>query len=104
MNYSEELAKKGEFSECGIYTRQLLSLYPHSLPAVSGVSAEQISQRMNSCSEELMAKGLEAYRAGQMQQAISFWTALLVFNPERADAKKAIDTCSIQLRNLKANP
>lgn len=104
MNYSDELSGKGQFSECGIYSRQLLNLYPHSLPALSGVSAEQISQRMNSCSEELMAKGLAAYRAGQMQQAINFWTALLVFNPERADAKKAIDTCSIQLRNLKGNP
>jgi tetratricopeptide (TPR) repeat protein len=104
MNYSDELLGKGEFSECGIYSRQLLNLYPHSLPALSGVSVEQIRQRLNCCSDQLMAKGLAAYRAGQMQQAIDFWTALLVFNPERTEAKKAIDTCTIQLRNLKAKP
>jgi tetratricopeptide (TPR) repeat protein len=104
MNYSEELSKKGEFSECGIYSRQLLNLYPRSLPAFSGVPAEQIRQRMNFCSDQLMARGLASYRAGQMQEAINFWTALLVFNPERTEAKKAIDTCSIQLRNLKAKP
>ena len=47
-----------------------------------------------------MARGLAAYRVGQMREAINFWSALLVFNPERTEAKKAIDTCSIQLRNL----
>ena len=104
MHYSEELSKKGQFRECGIYLRQLLSLYPHTLPTISGVSAEAIRQRMNSCSDQLMARGLAAYRAGQMQQAIAFWTELLAFNPERTEAKKAIDTCSIQLRNLQAKP
>ena len=104
MNYSDELSGKGKYSECGIYARQLLNLYPRSLPAFSGVSAEQIRQRLNGCSDQLMAKGLEAYRAGQMQEAINLWTALLAFNPERTEAKKAIETCSIQLRNLKANP
>jgi len=104
MNYSEELSGKGQFRECGIYLRQLLNLYPHSLSAISGVSAEEIRQRMNTCSDQLMARGLAAYRAGEMQQAIDFWTALLAFNPERSEAKKAIDTCSIQLRNLKTKP
>jgi tetratricopeptide (TPR) repeat protein len=104
MNYSDELSGKGKFSECGIYTRQLLNLYPRNSPDLSGVSAAQIRQRMNFCSDQLMAKGLAAYRAGQMQEAINFWRALLVFNPERTEAKKAIDTCSIQLRNLKAKP
>jgi cytochrome c-type biogenesis protein CcmH/NrfG len=51
-----------------------------------------------------MARGLAAYRAGEMQQAIDFWTALLVFDPERTEAKKAIETSSTQLRNLKAKP
>lgn len=104
MNYSDELSRKGKFSECGIYARQLLNLYPRNLPDLAGVSAEQIRQRMNFCSDQLMEKGLAAYRAGQMQEAINFWRALLVFNPERTEAKKAIDTCSIQLRNLKAKP
>lgn len=102
LNYSDETAGKGQFSDCGIYARQLLKLYPRNLPALSGISAEQIRQRLNSCSDQLMARGLAAYRAGQMQEAIDFWRALLVFNPERTEAKKAIDTCSIQLRNLKA--
>jgi tetratricopeptide (TPR) repeat protein len=104
LNYSEELSGKGRFSECGLYARQLLNLYPQNLPALPGVSAEQIRQGMNSCSDELMARGLAAYRAGQMQEAINFWSALLVFNPERTEAKKAIDTCSIQLRNLPPKP
>lgn len=104
MNYGVELLEKGQFNECGLYFRQILNLYPRNLPDISGVSAGQARQRLNYCSDQLMAKGLAEYRAGQMQQAISFWTALLVFNPERTEAKKAIDTCSIQLRNLKAQP
>lgn len=104
MVYGEELTAKGEFRECGIYLRQLQSLYPRNLPALSGVSAGQIRQRMNACSDQLMVQGLAAYRAGQMQEAIDIWTALLVFNPERTEAEKAIDTCSIQLRNLKTQP
>lgn len=101
MNYGEALLIKRQFSECGIYTKQLLILYPHSLSISPGVSSRQIEQRLNYCSDQLMAKGLAEYRAGQMQQAIDYWTALLVFNPERTEAKKAIKTCSIQLRNLK---
>lgn len=104
MNYSDELSEKGKYSECGVYARQLLSLYPRNSPDLSGVSAEQIRQRMNSCSDQLMARGLAAYRAGQMQEAIDSWRALLVFDPERTEARKAIDTSSIQLRNLKAKP
>ncbi len=104
MIYSEELSKKERFSECGIYLQQLVNLYPRNLPALSGVSAGQIRQKMNFCSDQLMIKGLAAYRAGQMQDAINFWKALLVFNPERAEAEKAIETCSIQLRNLKPKP
>jgi tetratricopeptide (TPR) repeat protein len=104
MIYSEELSGKERFSECGIYLQQLVNLYPRNLPALSGVSAGQIRQKMSFCSDQLMVKGLAAYRAGQMQEAINFWTALLVFNPERTEAEKAIDTCSIQLRNLKPNP
>jgi tetratricopeptide (TPR) repeat protein len=104
MNYSEELSGKEQFSECGIYSRQLLNLYPHNLSVRSGVSAEQIRQKLNFCSDQLMARGLAAYRAGEMQQAIDFWTALLVFDPERTEAKNAIETSSTQLRNLKAKP
>lgn len=104
MSYSEGLLKKRQFSECGIYTRQLLNLYPHKLSAIPGVSTEQIIERLNYCSDQLMAKGLTEYRAGQMQQAIDCWTALLVFNPECDEAKKAIKTCTIQQRNLKKKP
>lgn len=104
MIYSEDLSKKERFSECGIYLQQLLNLYPRNLPTLSGVSAGQIREKMNFCSDQLMIKGLAAYRAGQMQEAINFWKALLVFNPERTEAEKAIETCSIQLRNLKPKP
>lgn len=104
MIYSEELSKKERFSECGIYLQQLLNLYPRHLTDLSGVSAGEIRQKMNFCSDQLMIKGLAAYRAGQMQEAINFWKALLVFNPERTEAEKAIETCSIQLRNLKPKP
>ena len=104
MSYIEDMSIIEQFSECGISSRQLLNLYPHSLPAISGVSVGQIRQKLNFCSDQLMAKGLAAYRAGDMQQAIDFWTALLVFDPERIEAKKAIETSSIQLRNLKAKP
>jgi hypothetical protein len=104
MNHIEELLKKEQFSKCGVYSRQLLNLYPPSLTAISDVPAEQIRQKLNFCSDQLMASGLAAYRAGEMQQAIDFWTALLVFDPERTEAKNAIETCTIQLRNLKAKP
>lgn len=102
--FSAELSRKGKFSKCGIYSRQLLNLYPHNLPVIPGVSAVQINQGMNFCSDQLMLQGLAAYRAGQMQQAINFWTELLGFNPERTEAQKAIDTCSLQLQNLKSKP
>lgn len=104
MNYGDELLRKGEISKSGVYFRQMLNLYPRSLPAVSGVSARMIENRLSECSDQLMANGLAEYRAGQMQQAIDLWTELLAFNPERTEAIKAISTSSIQMRNLKPSP
>lgn len=104
MRHGQGLLEKGEFHEGGIRFRRMLDLYPHSLASQCTVSTGQISQRLGDCSNQLMAKGLAEYRAGQLQQAIGTWEALLSFDADRTEAKKAIETCTVQLRNLGQRP
>lgn len=60
-----------------------------------------LTARIEDCSVSLTKKGLEYYRMGNLSQAISIWESILIFDPDNAEIKKAVDTASIQLKNLK---
>ncbi len=62
-----------------------------------------LNTRITACSKALFNKGLEQYRKGNLNKAIYLWESLLAFDPDNADAMKAIDTANTQLRNLEKN-
>lgn len=45
-------------------------------------------------------RALDEYRKGNLAGAISIWKSILEFDPNNADIKKAINTATIQLKNL----
>lgn len=101
MRQGQELFAKEDFYLAGKHFRSLLELYPHTLSPAGRIPAQQIAQRLSDCSDGLMAKGLAEYRAGRLEEAIAFWKATLALDPKRHEAKKAIETSTVQLRNLK---
>lgn len=53
------------------------------------------------CRGSLEKKGLEKYRAGDLEGAIAMWERLLAFDPGNEEIKKAIETASVQLEGMK---
>jgi hypothetical protein len=55
---------------------------------------------MGNCKKFLFENGLQQYRSGNLNQAISLWKSILVFDPENQEIKKAVDMASLQSKNL----
>lgn len=56
--------------------------------------------RLEDCSSHLSQRALAEYRKGNLAEAISIWKSILAFDPNNAGIMKAIDTATIQLKNL----
>ncbi len=58
---------------------------------------------IKTCRLHLTRKGLEQYRKGKLEEAISIWKDLLAFDPANLEIQKAIETATEQLKKLKKN-
>jgi tetratricopeptide (TPR) repeat protein len=61
---------------------------------------EGLTARIKSSKKLLFENGLEQYRSGNLDQAISIWKSILAFDPENQEIKKVVDMATLQLRNL----
>ncbi len=95
---------KKEFEKGARTFREVLSYYPGSKDEAKMVSesSADVKRLINEGSKNLMEEGLSEYRDGNLGYAIKIWKKILVFNPGYKEAKKAIDTATIQLKNLKS--
>ncbi|HEX9021606.1 MAG TPA: hypothetical protein VF903_10150, partial [Nitrospirota bacterium] len=56
--------------------------------------------RLEDCGSHLSQRALAEYRKGNLAEAISIWKSILAFDPANGSIMKAIDTATIQLKNL----
>lgn len=63
-------------------------------------SSDQISSLIKVCEDRMMEQGLTQYRDGNLGEAITIWKEILRLNPNHAEAKKALKTATVQLKNL----
>ncbi len=93
---------RDDFAQAGFIYRVLLDNYLHVKDLISSSSfdRELLIGRINTCSKNLTEKGLLKYREGNLQEAISTWNDILRFDPENVEVRKAINTATIQLKNL----
>lgn len=61
-------------------------------------SQDDLVNTLKICSRSLTNLGLAEYRNGNLTGAIAFWESILVFEPENAEAKKAVQTARTQLK------
>ncbi len=59
-----------------------------------------LQARVEDCSSALSQRALAQYRKGNLAESISIWKSILLFDPGNAGVVKAIDTATIQLKNL----
>lgn len=60
----------------------------------------EILARIDACTAELMERGLVAYRAGDLDAAITTWEAVQTFAPRHRASRKALETARVQRDNL----
>jgi tetratricopeptide (TPR) repeat protein len=99
----EESLLKENYEEAGITFRRVLENYPGKpLQAKIERSRDWIKSWLRIFSEKLMVQGLSEYREGSLSMVIEIWKKILRFNPDYPPAKKAIETATAQLKNLKS--
>lgn len=100
----EESFRNEDYEHAGRIFRNVLEHYPREESLIIRLKRppEVIESYIGICSEELMDKGLLEYRDGNLANAIGIWSEILLFNPDFPDAKKAIETATTQLKNLRS--
>lgn len=75
------------------------SYYQELIPDLS-FDKGSLNARLEDCSSHLSQRALADYRKGNLAEAISTWKSILAFDPNNLGIAKAIDTATIQLKNL----
>jgi tetratricopeptide (TPR) repeat protein len=96
---------KGDFTLSGKTYYLLLRSLPQSNGFTAGLSftKKTLTKRLGECRTALSQQALSQYREGNIESAISLWKSILSFDPGNTSIKKAIDTATTQLKNLKQN-
>jgi tetratricopeptide (TPR) repeat protein len=93
---------EGRFDTAGSFYRMASGLYPKSsqLRTALVMTEEAIKLKINKCAEELMKRGLAAYREGDLAEAVAVWEKIAPFYPEYSPSEVAIKTAKQQIENL----
>lgn len=92
----------GEYVVAARSFKTVLDAYPavHSSRERLSHDPKQIRTNLEICVNRLMEQGFEEYRRGRLENAIRKWKDVLTTSPEHPQAKKSLDTATIQLQTL----
>jgi tetratricopeptide (TPR) repeat protein len=94
--------ERGDFALAGCVYEILLkniSSVKH-LNGSFSFNREGLTAKIRNCKKILFENGLEQYRSGNLNLAISLWKSILAFDPENQEIKKAVDMATLQFKNL----
>lgn len=72
------------------------------LGVAGGLNRKGLDTTIKNCSTILKNRGLEEYRKGNLEKAISIWNSLLAFDPQNVEINKAVETARAQLGRIKS--
>ncbi len=94
--------ERNDFETAGsVY--ELLLKHVSSITRLNGSSAldrEDLTAKIKTCAKNLFENGLQQYRTGNLDQAISIWKGILAFDSGNEEVKRAVDMATLQLKNL----
>ena len=94
--------ERGDFALAGC-AYEIVLKHVSSLTRLNGSLAfnrKGLTSKIKSCKKLLFENGLEQYRSGNLDQAISIWKSILAFDPENKEVRKVVDMATLQLKNL----
>jgi tetratricopeptide (TPR) repeat protein len=102
-NTADATNQRKEFFEAGGIYRLLFESGITTRDFAGSLSFDDdvLSSQIKSCAKGLMEIGLMKYREEKLDEAISIWEKVLVFDPDNKEVIKAIDTATRQRENLK---
>jgi len=100
---TDETYEKGYYALSGRQYSLLVKNIPWADRLSRDLSFQKnyLKKRIEDCRSSLSLSALSSYRSGNIETAISIWKSILSFAPEDQSARKALDTATIQLKNLK---
>jgi tetratricopeptide (TPR) repeat protein len=92
----------GNFAQAGLIFALLLENFPalEERQATPPLTKAELAAGLALCREGLTKTGLREYRNGNLAKAIAVWESLLVFDPDNAEIKKAVETAKTQLNEI----
>lgn len=92
----------GNFAQAGLVYALLLENFPalEERQAAPPLTRTELTAGLALCRESLTKTGLAEYRKGNLAKAIAVWESLLVFDPDNAEIKKAVETAKTQLNEM----
>lgn len=102
LGQAERYRETGLPEKAGELLRSAHDGYPKTEAAAEYVNATpaEILARIEECAGELMERGLVAYRAGDLDEAIRMWKTIRAFSPRHQASRKALETAEVQRANL----
>jgi hypothetical protein len=102
LGAGEESFSRGDYAAAGQSFKCVLDSYPVDpvLRVRVRLEPKQVRAHLEACSNRMMEQGLQEYRRGNLESAIRKWKELIAFNAGDKEARKAIETATVQLRAL----
>jgi len=92
----------GDYPSAAQTFKVVLNAYPPEPSLRERLSHDQkkIKILLDACTNRMMELGLDEYRRGRLESAIGKWKGVLAISPGHHEAKKSIDTATVQLQAL----
>jgi len=102
LNVGDDAFALGDYAPAARAFKGVLDAYPVEPSYRGRVSHDpkQIRILLETCANRMMEQGLEEYRRGRLESAISKWKGVLTISPGCQEARKALDTATVQLQAL----
>lgn len=102
LKMGDDAFSQGDYVAAGRSFKVVLDAYQTAPLLRERISrdSKQIRSTLEICSSRLMEQGLEEYRCGRLENAITKWKGVLMINSGHQHARKALETATIQLKEL----
>ena len=104
LGVGSDAFSSGDYAAAARDFKWALNAYPvePSLRDRVSYDPKRIRASLDACVNRMMEQGLEEYRRGRLESAIRKWKVLLAISPGHQEAKKALDTATVQLQELQS--
>ena len=103
LEVGNDAFSSGDYAAAARAFKGVLNAYPAEPSLRDRISHDpkRIKVLLEACVNRMMEQGLEEYRRGRLENAIRKWKALLAISPGHQEAKRALDTTTVQMRSMK---